>query len=146
VKVCNPTPALKITAAQVTFLFIANVAETASRVREPMEIMLKFAGPVAELICPDAEVKRTVPLLGVKVPLLSHAPVIVRVKALDTRILPKLIVKDAQAASASITTEFEPEVAIMTASPATGTTPPTHVVVVAQFPPVEVLVIVAAFI
>jgi hypothetical protein len=62
-------------------------------------------------------------------------------------VAPLLIVSAAQVYEVPVWlpwTEFAPVVAMMTVSPATGTTPPTHVVLVPQTPPVAVLVIVAA--
>ena len=72
-------------------------------------------------------------------------PVTVKTLLVKFKIAPPFTVTLTIVAAAPSVTELPPVVAIITLSVDKGTTPPTQVVVVAQVPPVAVLVIVAAF-
>jgi hypothetical protein len=95
------------------------------------------------LVAPSIVIERRIvavpPLLIVKEPNVMVPPLVVNVA-------PELTVTEPAAVWVNIAEIFTapaPVVAIMTASPAEGTTPPIHVPPAFQFPPAGVLVIVA---
>lgn len=94
---------------------------------------------------PLKAIARTVPDVDPKfiVPDIDVAPFTINGRYM-VRIAPLLMVNPAQViVPALVVTELTPVVAMTTTSVAAGTTPPTHVLPVAQSPPVAVLVIVA---
>lgn len=97
---------------------------------------LLVEAPVVVLILPE------VPVIA---PLLVKKPLTVSVLIPTFKVAPRFTVTLVMDAFADKVTIFVPVVAIIAESPAAGTTPPTHVAVEFQFPPVEVLVLVAAF-
>ena len=135
------------------FVILPDVCVNCPVVMEILPLLVKL--PVVKISLP--EVKPILPLLveapvvvlilpevPVITPLLVKKPLTESVLIPTFKVAPEFTVTLVMDAFADKVTIFVPVVAIIAESPAAGTTPPTHVAVEFQFPPVEVLVLVAA--
>ena len=120
-------------------VFTVSLILTRDTSPEPVHVRpapLKVILPVGPVVPPTP---------NVIVPLLARFPARVNVRSvalslLNPRVAPALIVTEATLGLVFSVTIFAPVVAMTTSSPATGTAPPTQVVVAVQRPPLAVLV------